>query len=107
MSRVSELSDAARTAARYSNSTLCPGALTRPTYPPAPTPPQSQLVPQQTRGMERVGSVPLPSLEDVPVRHPARWRMRQLPSAFQMKTSGEGVRRHPRWRKPYGKDSKR
>uniref|UniRef100_A0ABI7ZQ77 CUE domain-containing protein n=1 Tax=Felis catus TaxID=9685 RepID=A0ABI7ZQ77_FELCA len=24
-----------------------------------------------------------------------------------MKTSGEGVRRHPRWRKPYGKDSKR
>lgn len=37
---------------------------------------------------------------DMPEQGPAGWRIRQLPSAFQMKTSGEGDKRCPRWRKP-------
>lgn len=62
--------------------------------------PWDQHVHQQREGMERVGSALLPSLGDMLARGSAGWMMRQLLSAFQMKTSGEGDRRRPRWGKP-------
>lgn len=57
-------------------------------------PPRDQHVSQQTQG------VLLPSLGDMPERSSIGWRMKQLSSAFQMKTSGEGDRKCSRWSKP-------